>query len=130
MQLTLSESQTFLVLEIKPLLGNKTNSIFEQLTEMTSTTSSSTVNANYSANSGFVRQTFTQTLPEIASVSSSEEKTHYLASLRSSTIQMQKDVNDFLTQKMEEDKTSTASQADRSKDEKEEENYGEETDET
>lgn len=56
-------------------------------------------------------------------------QTNYLSQLRASTKNLQDDINDFLTQKMEEDKkNSLESSATKSKtkDEVEEENYGEE----
>ena len=68
----------------------------------------------------------TKELPQLPQEPSTEQRTEYLAALRSSTTQMQKDVNEFLTQKMEEDKASGGVQAGKTKEDKEEENYGEE----
>lgn len=73
-------------------------------------------------------KTFSAVLPSLSQSPSSKEKTDYLLSLRSNTVSLQQQVNDFLTQKMEEDK-ARGSQGERSKEEKEEEYYGEEADE-
>jgi Gon7 family len=57
------------------------------------------------------------------------ETTAYLSELRSGTKTMQENINKFLTEKMEEDKTreaSTKSTKTKGQDEVEEENYGEE----
>jgi hypothetical protein len=55
-------------------------------------------------------------------------KTHYLSQLRASTKNLQNDVNDFLTQKMDEDKKTglETTVKSKTKEELEEENYGEE----
>ncbi|KAF2839670.1 hypothetical protein M501DRAFT_1003119, partial [Patellaria atrata CBS 101060] len=51
----------------------------------------------------------------------------HLSALRSSVLQLQSSINDFLTQKMEEDKASSATNGHVALDEaKEEQNYGEE----
>ena len=70
-------------------------------------------------------QTFTQPLPS-ASVTSTSEKTAYLSALRKSVVQLQEDVNFFLTAKMEEDKAIAASAGTKADDKAEEEHYGEE----
>ena len=70
-------------------------------------------------------QIFTHTLPS-ATVTSTREKTAYLAALRNSVVQLQEDVNVFLTAKMEEDKASAAKSGVKVDDKVEEENYGEE----
>lgn len=64
---------------------------------------------------------FKSSLPNIHS-EDVKEKTAYLSALRSSTTQLQSDINTFLTKKMEDDKAS----GDRKVDEKAEEMYGEE----
>ena len=69
---------------------------------------------------------FTEELPRISQKSSTGQKTDYLATLRSSATQMQKNVNEFLTHKMEEDKANVGGQAEKTKEDEEEENYGEE----
>jgi len=66
---------------------------------------SSSLQASFSSPSA--TQTFTHTLPS-ASVTSTEEKTHYLSMLRQSVVKLQGEVNDFLTGKMEEDKKLAA----------------------
>lgn len=55
-------------------------------------------------------------------------KTHYLSQLRASTKNLQDDVNEFLTQKMDEDKKAglETTVKSKTKEELEEENYGEE----
>jgi len=59
-----------------------------------------------------------------------KETTAYIASLRNSLLEMQNDINAYLTQKMEEDKAAAATNgngiADKVDEQKEEENYGEE----
>jgi hypothetical protein len=57
-----------------------------------------------------------------------KQKTAYLSELRASIGNMQNDVNVFLTQKMEDEKLaqSRSTSAGKTKEEKEEENYGEE----
>ena len=57
---------------------------------------------------------------------STEGKVAYLNSLRSSVVQLQAQVNEFLTHKMEEDKALEGESAKSIDDKKEEENYGEE----
>lgn len=73
---------------------------------------------------------FTHTLPTSAtsSAASTEEKTRYLSALRKSVVQLQGEVNEFLTEKMEEDKKAAGEKGGGATvDEKEEEeNYGEE----
>ena len=79
-------------------------------------------------------QTFTHNLPSFRpqsdSTSPTEAKTKYLLSLRESVITLQSEVNEFLTGKMEEEKSSMSSAGlEKSKGEnevKEEHNYGEE----
>lgn len=74
-------------------------------------------------------ETFQQEVPLLPS--SGEEldvkrKTEYLAALRGSISSMQNEVNIFLTRKMEEEKAADSSARGKTKEEKEEENYGEE----
>ncbi|KAH0841352.1 hypothetical protein AYO21_04947 [Fonsecaea monophora] len=63
---------------------------------------------------------------------SAEAKTKYVSELRASSKKLQEDINKFLTEKMEEDKKQTGQHSEdstlkqKSKDELEEENYGEE----
>jgi len=54
---------------------------------------------------------------------STEERTAYIATLRSNVSTLQDQVNAFLTKKMEEDKSAAVAAVN---DEREEENYGEE----
>ena len=63
-------------------------------------------------------QTFTAQLPALASPPSTADRVAYLAELASALKTMQKDVNEFLTQKMADDKAAD--------DAKDEETYGEE----
>jgi hypothetical protein len=69
-------------------------------------------------------QAFQHGLPDRSENPSTDEKTAYLAALRSSVTQIQADVNVFLTKKMEEDNAKSGKGT--INDEKEEENYGEE----
>ena len=68
---------------------------------------------------------FTHPLPS-NSTNNTEEKTSYLSALRKSVIQLQNEVNEHLTVKMEEDKVAQATTTKGVDDRKEEENYGEE----
>ena len=70
-------------------------------------------------------ETFTHPLPS-ASNTSTKEKTKYLSALRTSIVQLQEEVNGFLTTKMEEDKALAAGAGMKADDQAEEENYGEE----
>ena len=65
-------------------------------------------------------------LHSLSAAPSTNDKTEYLAVLRSSTAHVQAQINDFLTQKMAEDSTNTPRQDSARKEEQEEENYGEE----
>lgn len=77
-------------------------------------------------------------LPSPNTPTAVKDKVAYLSELRASTKQLQEDINVLLTQKMEEDKAVAAATADqgqngvngekgKSKEQVEEENYGEET---
>lgn len=97
------------------------------------TTASPRVKAIYS--SPTTTDTFEKTLiSSNQNTEGSSSKVVYLHSLRTSTKQLQNDLNQFLTAKMEEDKATAAtststnfhSQASKAPDEEEEENYGEE----
>jgi Gon7 family len=69
-------------------------------------------------------KTFTYAVPSI-STASTEDKTLYLAALRTAVPKLQDEVNEFLTKKMDEDKAKLVT--DSKIDEKaEEDNYGEE----
>jgi hypothetical protein len=85
--------------------------------------SASTLQAFYTSPTS--SQTFSHPLPS-ASVTSTEEKTAFLSALRNSIVQLQEDVNGFLTTKMAEDKAMAASAGMKADDKAEEENYGEE----
>ena len=80
-------------------------------------------------------QSALDTLPQATADSDyTKKKTAYLSELRSSTKKLQEEINVFLTRKMEEEKAAASSgiknqggtAVDRAKEEKEEENYGEE----
>ena len=73
-------------------------------------------------------QSFSAKLPSLPKDHDVESKTEYLSELRSRIVQMQSDVNAFLTKKMEEEKSLEASkgQGNKSKEEQAEEMYGEE----
>lgn len=86
------------------------------------TKSSSLLKADYTSPTS--TKNFSHPLPS-ASVQSTQEKTKYLSALRKSTIQLQEEINSFLTTKMEEDKALAASAGKRVDDKAEEDNYGE-----
>lgn len=68
-------------------------------------------------------------LPTLGNQPSTKDKTTYISQLRKTTTQLQHDVNALLTSKMEEDKAAEAGSSDKrtkTKEEKEEEMYGEE----
>ena len=67
---------------------------------------------------------FTHTLVPLPSNPTTEEKTAYLASLRSSVGKLQAEVNAFLTKKMEDEKNASIGASVEAQ--KEEDNYGEE----
>jgi len=99
------------------------------------TTSASSTSAKLSADyrSPAGQYTFGYEVPAVSENQSTEETTVFLAKLRQSAVQMQQDVNTFLTQKMEEDKamesTKEVQQNAKVDEDKEEDNYGEEVDE-
>jgi hypothetical protein len=64
-------------------------------------------------------QTFTSSLPTISSSPTTADRIAYLSDLATSLRTLQKDVNEFLTQKMADDKAAED-------DAKDEETYGEE----
>jgi len=88
--------------------------------------------ATYNSAISSTTHTFSRPLPTASADITTEERTNYLAVLRSSVIEVQDEINTFLTQKMEEDKaTALAVGGDGSgkakvDEEKEEEGYGEE----
>jgi hypothetical protein len=63
-------------------------------------------------------QTFTSSLPALSSPTTTSDRVAYLAALSTSLKTLQKDVNEFLTQKMADDKADDET--------KHEETYGEE----
>ncbi|MCJ1411078.1 hypothetical protein MMC19_005166 [Ptychographa xylographoides] len=83
--------------------------------------------ANYSSPSG--SRSFQHTLPSLPTLPTdltTQEKTSYLSNLRSSTTNLQGDINAFLTANMEEDKRTASQGTGKMDDKREEENYGEE----
>lgn len=70
-------------------------------------------------------KTFHHALPT-SSTTSTAEKTQYLSALRKSVVQLQEDVNTFLTSKMEEDKALAFKAGLKVDDKQEEDDYGEE----
>ena len=74
-------------------------------------------------------QSFSHRLPILDTSPSPDQRTSYFSALSVSAKAMQKEINDYLTRKMEEDKAATAAKSDASNEEKEEANYGEEMDE-
>lgn len=81
------------------------------------------ISATYSAPAE-QSETFRINMPPCSPDSSTEDRTKYLGDLRTSISQIQGQVNEFLTQKMEKDKTAAGTEA--ANETKEEENYGEE----
>ena len=65
-------------------------------------------------------------LPRLSQPLSTQEKIDYLSSLRSSVVNLQNEINQFLTAKMEENKTFVLNGSGKADDRTEEENYGEE----
>ena len=95
---------------------------------------SASLSATYESPSGHKDFVYAVTTPHVQNrdLIEAHAKSKYLSELRASTKRLQDDVNKFLTEKMEEDK-KTADQdrlngtsKQKSKDELEEENYGEE----
>lgn len=89
----------------------------------TRTDSSTSLKADYTSPN--TTRTFAHPLPP-ASNKSTKEKTMYLSALRKSVVELQDEVNGFLTTKMEEDKALAANVGMKADDKVEEENYGEE----
>lgn len=92
------------------------------------------LSATYDSPSGHKDFVHTIPTPQVDSNGSADTtgKTKYLSELRTSTRRLQEDINKFLTEKMEEDKKAVGEAGDnstskeKSTDELEEENYGEE----
>lgn len=82
-----------------------------------------TLKAEYAAPAS--SKQFSYALPS-CKTSSTKEKSAYLSALGTSVTQLQDEVNAFLTEKMEEDKTLAALVGANGDDRKDEENYGEE----
>jgi Gon7 family len=82
------------------------------------------VSATYTAPSA-EEKVFGHQLPTISPDISTNDRVAYLAALRQKTTELQSQINTFLTQKMEEDKTRAGASA-AADDEHEEDNYGEE----
>lgn len=80
------------------------------------------VSATYTA-PGAEEKVFAHQLPTISPDISTDDRVAYLAALRQKATELQAQVNTLLTQKMSDDKASTAAADD---DAHEEENYGEE----
>lgn len=79
--------------------------------------------ADYSSPSA--TKSFSSDLPSIPK-DNVEDKTAYLAALRSNASSLQGELNAFLTQKMEEDKAAEGNSQQSAADEREEDFYGEE----
>ncbi|EXJ64775.1 hypothetical protein A1O7_01113 [Cladophialophora yegresii CBS 114405] len=100
----------------------------------TTGSSSASLSATYDSPSGHKTFADTITSPPVENDGSidTKAKTTYLSELRASTRRLQGDINKFLTEKMEEDKKAAGQDGlngaskQKSKDELEEENYGEE----
>ena len=83
-----------------------------------------TLQANYA--SPTESHQFELPLPRLSQEPSTQDKTAYLSNLRSTVVNLQEEVNVFLTKKMEEDKTLALNGSGKVDERKEEENYGEE----
>ncbi len=83
-----------------------------------------TVVARYTSPKG--TKDFSHALNNVSKSMSVEQKTAYLSGLRSSVIKLQEEINIFLTQEMEQDKSARVGSGGEVEDKKEEENYGEE----
>ncbi|KIX97228.1 uncharacterized protein Z520_07343 [Fonsecaea multimorphosa CBS 102226] len=100
----------------------------------TSNNSPAALAATYDSPSGSRNFEYSISTPEIEEDGklSAEAKTKYVSELRASSKKLQEDINKFLTEKMEEDKkkpgqnSGNGTTKEKSKDELEEENYGEE----
>ena len=73
-------------------------------------------------------KTFTQILPS-SSTRGTEEKTAYLSILGRSMVQLQAEVNEYLTARMEDEKATASSNGREMHEQKEEQHYGEEIEE-
>lgn len=89
----------------------------------TSSSTPTTLKAEYAAPTS--SKQFSHALPS-CQTTSTKEKSAYLFALRASVTQLQDELNAFLTEKMEEDKTLAALVGAEGDDRKDEENYGEE----
>jgi siderophore synthetase component len=85
-----------------------------------------TVKASYTSPTG--KHEFSVPITASCTNNSTAERTRYLGELRANTKALQADINKFLTEKMEQDKSQEAGQKDKKKEEeeREEDNYGEE----
>ncbi|KIW72698.1 hypothetical protein PV04_00875 [Phialophora macrospora] len=111
-------------------LPNSTSLSYSNMTD-TKESPSASLSATYDSPSGHRDFTYTVSTPQVKNDGSVdiEAKTTYLSELRVSTRKLQEDINKFLTEKMEEDKKvagPNGASRQESKDELEEENYGEE----
>jgi hypothetical protein len=82
-----------------------------------------------SYNSSDSATTFSHSLPSLSADAESQgiqEKTLYLSELRAKTGQLQADINAYLTQRMDEEKSAAAGEKQTAQDVKAEEMYGEE----
>lgn len=82
-----------------------------------------TLQAEYSSTTS--TKTFARSLPP-SNVTNTTEKTSYLSALRLSIVQLQDEINTFLTSRMEKDKALAIMTGARADDINEEEKYGEE----
>jgi len=91
--------------------------------------------ATYNSATTSTTHTFSRPLPTASANATTEERTNYLAALRSSVTEVQDEINTFLTQKMEEDKANATAVGGEGSgkakvdEEREEEGYGDEEEE-
>lgn len=90
--------------------------------------SASVLSATYINHASSGSDAFSKPPPQISPQPTTDERTGYLAALRTSVTSLQSDINTYLTEKMEEDKRAAGGDTANgtADDAKEEENYGEE----
>lgn len=89
----------------------------------TSSPTSTALKAEYKSPTSF--RNISHCLPSCTS-KATKDKCAYLSALRASVVRLQDEVNQFLTEKMEEDKAKASSDGLKEDDRQAEENYGEE----
>ncbi|KAI9871877.1 MAG: hypothetical protein M1830_002344 [Pleopsidium flavum] len=91
---------------------------------LTESKGQATLKAQYASPKG--TNTFVHPLDAPRTSQSAKERSAYFSALRTSVTKLQEEINTFLTQKMEEDKTLLVDRGGKTDDTKDEDNYGEE----